>query len=146
MPENPDRKQKTGGNNVKEYLANKAAGFYLTAAAAVAALAGIFVYGTVMYKFTPVYVLLAAAVVVEVAAVVLRIKRLSEVIPVINAVLTASAAVWSAMVMVNQIGYVIASLDPVSTITSYIVYLAVAIAAMLINIVAAFMNQEKEMK
>lgn len=131
---------------MKEYLANKAAGFYLTAAAAVAALAGIFVYGTVMYKFTPVYVLLAAAVVVEVAAVVLRIKRLSEVIPVINAVLTASAAVWSAMVMVNQIGYVIASLDPVSTITSYIVYLAVAIAAMLINIVAAFMNQEKEMK
>lgn len=128
---------------MKKYLANKAAGFYLTAAAAVVALAGIIVYGSVMYRFTPVYVLLAAAVVVEIAAVILKNRAFGDVIPVINAVLTASAAVWSAMVMVNQIGYVIASLDPVSTITSYIVYVAVAVIAMLLNIIAAFMKQDK---
>lgn len=131
---------------MKEYLANKAVGFYLTAAAAVLALVGIFVYGTVMYKFTPVYILLAAAVVAEIVSVVMKKQVFCEVIPIINAVLTASAAVWSAMVMVNQIGYVIASLDPISTITTYIVYLAVAIVAMLFNIIAAFMNQEKEIK
>lgn len=131
---------------MKEYLANKAVGFYLTAAAAVLALAGIVVYGTVMYKFTPVYILLAAAVIAEIVSVVMKKQVFCEVIPIINAVLTASAAVWSAMVMVNQIGYVIASLDPISTITTYIVYLAVAIAAMLFNIIAAFMNQEKEIK
>lgn len=127
-------------------MANKAVGFYLTAAAAVLTLAGIVVYGTVMYKFTPVYILLAAAVVAEIVSVVMKKQVFCEVIPIINAVLTASAAVWSAMVMVNQIGYVIASLDPISTITTYIVYLAVAIAAMLFNIIAAFMNQEKEIK
>lgn len=127
-------------------MANKAVGFYLTAAAAVLALAGIVVYGTVMYKFTPVYILLAAAVVAEIVSVVMKKQVFCKVIPIINAVLTASAAVWSAMVMVNQIGYVIASLDPISTITTYIVYLAVAIAAMLFNIIAAFMNQEKEIK
>lgn len=127
-------------------MANKAVGFYLTAAAAVLALAGIVVYGTVMYKFTPVYILLAAAVIAEIVSVVMKKQVFCEVIPIINAVLTASAAVWSAMVMVNQIGYVIASLDPISTITTYIVYLAVAIAAMLFNIIAAFMNQEKEIK
>ncbi len=132
---------------MKKYLENKAAGFYLTAAAAVLSFAGIFVYMTVMYKFTPVYILLIAAAVLAAAGLVLACvkggKEALNWLPVLNAVLMAQAAVWSFFVMVNQIGYVIASLDPVSTITTFIFFVAVAAAAMILNIAAAFSGLEK---
>lgn len=132
---------------MKEYMANKAAGFYLTLAAAVLSLAGIFVYGTVMYRFTPVYFLLGAAAAIEVLlAVLLQMFGAGsavKLLPVLNVALTASAVVWSFYVMVNQIGYVVAALDPVSTITTFIVYVAIGVIALLLNIVSCFMKLEK---
>lgn len=131
---------------MKEYIAKKAKGFYLTAAATVLSLIGLIVYGSVMYKFTPVYILLAAAVILGLVVAILPKftgnNALIEFLVVINAVLMASATVWSFFVMVNQIGYVIASLDPISTITSFILYVAIAAVAMILNIAASFMKQE----
>lgn len=132
---------------MKKYLENKAAGFYLTAIAAILSIASIFVYMTVMYKFLPVYLMLVLAVVLAAAGLILAaIKGGNEILnwlPVVNAVLMASAAVWSFFVMVNQIGYVIASLDPVSTITTFIIFVVTAVLAMILNIAAAFSNLEK---
>lgn len=123
----------------------KAGGFYLTLAAAVLALAGVVLYGSVMYKMNAVYILLAAAIVLGVLAFVLTGKStVVSLIPVVNAALMASAAVWSANLMINQIGYVIAGLDGVDTIQSFIVFCAVAVAAMLLNIIASFLPMAKE--
>lgn len=123
-------------------------GFYFTAVAAVLALVGAVMYGSVMYKVTSVYVFLIAAVAVEIIAFVLSRMKMSipvyAALPVINAVLTASAAVWAVSLMVNQIGYVIAELDGPETITSFIYYEVVVIIAMLINIIAAFLPLKKE--
>lgn len=132
---------------MKQYLENKAVGFYLTAIAAILSFAGIFLYMTVMYKFTPVYILLAAAVVLALAGLAascfLGVKEIFNWLPVINAVAMASAAVWSFFVMVNQIGYVIALLDPVSTISTFIAFVALAVVTMILNIAAAFTGLEK---
>lgn len=123
----------------------KAGGFYLTLVAAVLAIVGVILYGSVMYKMNAVYILLAAAIVFGILAFILTGKTSAvNLIPVVNAVLMASAAVWSANLMVNQIGYVIAGLDGVDTIQSFIVFCVLAVIAMLLNIVASFMPMVKE--
>lgn len=123
----------------------KAGGFYLTIAAAVLAIVGAVLYGSVMYKMNEVYILLAAAIVLGVLAFVLTGKTaLVNLVPVVNAVLMASAAVWSANLMVNQIGYVIAGLDGIDTIQGFIVFCVIAVIGMLLNIIASFMPMAKE--
>lgn len=123
----------------------KAGGFYLTIAAAVLAIVGAVLYGSVMYKMNEVYILLAAAIVLGVLAFVLAGKTaLINLVPVVNAALMASAAVWSANLMVNQIGYVIAGLDGMDTIQGFIVFCVIAVVAMLLNIIASFMPMAKE--
>lgn len=123
----------------------KAGGFYLTIAAAVLAVVGAVLYGSVMYKMKEVYILLAAAIVLGILAFVLTGKTaLANVIPVVNAALMASAAVWSANLMINQIGYVIAGLDGVNTIQGFIVFCVIAVIGMLLNIIASFMPMAKE--
>lgn len=123
----------------------KAGGFYLTIVAAVLAIVGVILYGSVMYKMQTVYILLAAAIVLGVLAFVLTGRTsIANVIPVINAALMASAAVWSANLMINQIGYVIAGLDGMDTIQGFITFCAVAVVGMLLNIIASFMPMAKE--
>lgn len=123
----------------------KAGGFYLTIAAAVLAIVGAVLYGSVMYKMNEVYILLAVVIVLGVLAFVLAGKTaLVNIIPVVNAALMASAAVWSANLMVNQIGYVIAGLDGMDTIQGFIVFCVIAVVGMLLNIIASFMPMAKE--
>ncbi|MCD7917848.1 MAG: hypothetical protein LUF84_05290 [Clostridiales bacterium] len=124
-------------------FANKSGGFYLTALAAILTLVSLIVYNSVMYTYTLIYVLLVAALVLEVLPLFLNIPFLTGVAPVANAVLNGAAGMGSAVVMVNQIAYVVTGLDQMSTITSYIVFASVAIVAMLVNIVAAFLKWEK---
>ena len=62
----------------------------------------------------------------------------------LDAVLMASAAVWSANLMVNQIGYVISGLDGIDTIMSFIVFCALAVISMLLNIIASFLPMAKD--
>ena len=123
----------------------KAGGFYLTVTAAVLALVGVILYGSVMYRMNAVYILLAAAIVFGILVFVLTGRtELVNLIPVINAVLMASAAVWSANLMVNQIGYVISGLDGIDTIMSFIVFCALTVIAMLLNIIASFLPMAKD--
>ena len=118
----------------------KAMGYYLTIAAAVLAIVGALLYGSVMYKLTLVYCFLAAAIVLGVVTAVFAGKnKLVNIIPIINGALMASAAVWSASLMVNQIGYVVSGLDGVETIQSFIIFCVICVLGMLLNIVASFL-------
>lgn len=126
----------------------KSIGLYLTLVAGIIAILGVALYGRVMYIFKPVYIFLAIAIVLAALSFVLAgvNQTIAGFIPVINAALMASAGVWSASLMVNQIGYVIAGLDGTDTIESFIVFCGVAVVGMLVNIVASFLPMTKEAK
>lgn len=133
---------------MKEYMAKKSIGFYFSLIAAVISLVAVFLFGGVTYKDSIVYVFLIAAVVVEALVLVLSGMKgnlpLLDWAPIINAALMASAAVWGVSLMVNQIGYVIAGLDEMSTIMGLIYFEVAAVAGMLLNIIASFMRQGKQ--
>ena len=120
----------------------KSIGLYLTLVAGIIAIVEAIYYGKVMYTFQPVYYFLAGAIVLAVLSFVL--VGFNKVIPVVNAVLMASAAVWSASVMVNQIGYVVSGLDGIDTIMSFIIFCSIAVVGMILNIVASFLPVAKE--
>lgn len=126
----------------------KAKGFYLSMAGAVISLLCVFVYGMVMYRMTPVYLMLAAAVVLGIIGFLLYGKfgnrAVFALLPIINAALMASAAVWGVSLMVNQIGYVISGLDGMDTIMGLIYFEIAAVISMLLNIVASFLPMAKE--
>ncbi len=105
-------------------MKNRAFGFYLTLVACVLALIDI--------------------ILIEGCALVLNNKFLNDWLPVIQAALLGFTAARSFYVMVNQIGYVIAGLDTMDTIQPLIVFVAVALVAMLICILSAFLRQQKE--
>ena len=117
----------------------------LSILAAILAVVSIILYGKVMYKFQPVYFMLAGAAVVALVAFVLsgKLPKLSSYLPICVSALLASAAVWGSQLMVNQIGYVVAGLDGVETIMPWIIFLAVTIVAMVASIIAAFLPMTK---
>lgn len=133
---------------MKEYLAKKSIGFYISLIAAVLSLAAVFLFGGVTYRNSIVYVFLIAAIVLEVLVLILSGMKgnlpVFNCLPIINAILTASAAVWGVSLMVNQIGYVIAGLDEMSTLMGLVYYEAAAVAGMLLNIIASFLSQGKK--
>ena len=105
-------------------------------------------YMGVMYKKTLVYFLLIGATVLALVglAIATKVPKLSGYIPVAMAFLLAFAAVRGTELMVNQLGYVVAGLDGVDTIMSYIQFVAVTAAAMLISILASFTKMAKAKK
>lgn len=123
---------------------NRGIGFYLTLVACALALIDIFVYTSVMYKMTSVFVLLVAVIAVECAAFFLNNKILNEILPIVQGVLLGLAAAHSFYVMVNQIGYVIAALDTVDTITSFIAFVVIALAGTILCWVSGFLKQTNE--
>ena len=116
-------------------------GAYLTCCGAIIAAIAAILYRNVMYKYTPVYYFLIGAIVLSVVGFFLAtiIPICAGIIPIINAALMASAAVWAASLMVNQIGYVVAGLDGMDTIMAFIIFATVAVLGMIIYIISAFM-------
>lgn len=133
---------------MKDFLEKRSIGFYFTIVAAVLFIVDTVMYASVMYTNTIVYVMLAAAIIWEVLVIVLSGKfgnrEFFNWMPVIGAVLAAAAAVWGAELMVNQIGYVVAGLDEMSTIMSFIYYEAVMIVTLLVCIIGSFLKQTKD--
>ena len=102
-------------------------------------------YMGVMYRKTLVYGLLIGATVLAIVglAIATKLPKLSGYIPVIMAFLLAFAAVRGTELMVNQLGYVVAGLDGMDTIMSYIQFVSVTAVAMLISILASFTKMAK---
>lgn len=125
-------------------MKNRASGFYLTLVAAILALVGVIIYGRVMYTMPVVYGVLIAAIVVEVLAIVINKRVFNNFLPIIEGVLLGYGLAMSFFVMVNQIGYVIAGLDKIDTLYSFIAFAVIAGIGMLLNIVAGFLKQSKD--
>ena len=133
---------------MKDFMAKKSAGFYFTIVATILFIVGTVMYTSVMYTNTVVFVMLALAIIWEVLVIVLSGKFGDKAFfnwtPVIGAVLAAAAAVWGAELMVNQIGYVIAGLDEMGTIMSFIYYEVVMVVSLLVCIICSFLKQTKD--
>ncbi len=133
---------------MKDFMAKKSAGFYFTIVATILFIVGTVMYTSVMYTNTVVFVMLALAIIWEVLVIVLSGKFGDKAFfnwtPVIGAVLAAAAAVWGAELMVNQIGYVIAGLDEMGTIMSFIYYEVAMVVTLLVCIICSFLKQTKD--
>ena len=131
---------------MKDFMAKKSAGFYFTIVATILFIVGTVMYTSVMYTNTVVFVMLALAIIWEVLVIVLSGKFGDKAFfnwtPVIGAVLAAAAA--GAELMVNQIGYVIAGLDEMGTIMSFIYYEVVMVVTLLVCIICSFLKQTKD--
>ncbi|MGO5313861.1 hypothetical protein ACTQ1O_05555 [Bilifractor sp. LCP21S3_A7] len=125
-------------------MKNRAAGFYLTLAAAILAVASIIMYTRAMYKAPAVFVTLAAVVVIEAVTIILNRRGLNSWLPLVGAVLMGFAAGYSFKPMVNQIGYVIAGLDQIDTLIPFIIFAGIAIVGMLLYLIAGFLKQQKD--
>ena len=128
-------------------MKNKTIGFYMTFVAAILSIAACVLYGSVMYTLPVVYVFCAIAAVLTVVVIVCSAKKpakkVYEFLPVANAILMASAAVWGVNLMVNELGYVVAGLDSFDAILSFVIYEVVAVVSLILNIAASFMKQYK---
>ena len=119
----------------------KSIGVYLTLAGGIIAVIAVILYRSVMYKYQPVNYMLIGAIAASVLGFLIAsaVPALAGLAPVIGAALMASSVVWGASLMVNQIGYVIAGLDGVDTIMSFIIFATVALVGMVMYIIAAFL-------
>ena len=126
----------------------KSIGVILALLAGILAAVAAGLYMTVMYKMSQVYIFLLGATVLAIVAFAIstKVPKLSNYIPVIMAAMLAFAAVRGTELMVNQLGYVVAGLDGVETIMSYIQFVSVTAVAMLISIIASFTRMAKPAK
>lgn len=127
---------------MKAIFQNKTAGYYLTLLAAILSLVALFTYQAVLIKVSAPSVATAVAAVVFVVVTLLESKFNSTIllrlIAFVNAMLMAFALISGIGPMINQIGFVIAGLDPVSTITAVVAFAVLSGISMLLNIVASF--------
>ena len=119
----------------------KSIGVYLTLAGGIIAVIAVILYRSVMYKYQPVNYMLIGAIAASVLAFLIAsaVPALAGLAPVVGAALMASSVVWGASLMVNQIGYVVAGLDGMDTIMSFIIFATVSLAGMVMYIIAAFL-------
>ena len=121
--------------------AQKSTGTFLALAGGVLAVVALILYRNVMYTYQPVYYLLIGAIAAAVLCFLTAgaAPKIAGLFPIIGAALMASAAVWGASLMVNQIGYVVAGLDGIDTIMSFIIFAVLAVAGMIMFILASFL-------
>ena len=124
----------------------KAAGFYVVLVSAVLALVSVFLYSGAMITVSNTRIMLIISVIVAALALALA-GKLSPAITgwagPICAVLTGLGIFFSVNVMADPIGYVISGLYVFSDIQGYIIFMVVAIIAMILDIVAGFMTFTK---
>ena len=120
-------------------------GAYMSIVAGILAIVACVLYRTVMYQYQPVYFMLIGAAVLAVLGLLIgkAIPKLANYIPVVMVFLLFSAIVWGSMLMVNQIGNVVAGLDGIDTIMGFIIFATVSAVGVLMYIIAAFLPQAK---
>ncbi|MBQ3372473.1 MAG: hypothetical protein IJG40_04975 [Oscillospiraceae bacterium] len=117
-------------------------GAYMSIVAAILAVVACVLYRKVMYTYQPVYYMLIGAACLAVLGLLLAkaAPKFANYMPVVMTFLLFSAAVWGTMLMVNQLGYVVAGLDSMDTILSYFVFVGFTVAAGLVALIASFLR------
>ena len=133
---------------MKEYLANKTVGFYITVVATVLAIISLVLYTSTTSALGVVYGLICAAIVVEVLLIVL--SKVMGNKPVLNlassvcAVLLGYALVTSFNPQLDAIGYVVSGLYTFDQIRPFVIFAAFLAVTFLLYIIASFMDLGKQ--
>ena len=119
---------------------------YLIILAAILTAAACFLYRNVMYTEQYVLYMLIGAVALAVIGLLMAkgMTGVANYVPICVAFLLFSAAVWATKSMVNQLGYVVAGLEPMSTVMSFFIFAGLTVGAGLLAIVASFLKMGKE--
>ena len=119
---------------------------YLIILAAILTAVACFLYRNVMYTEQYVFYMLIGAVALAVIGLLLAkgLPGVANYAPIFVAFLIFSAAVWATKPMVSQLGYVVAGLEPMSTVVSFFIFAGFTVAAGLFAIVASFLKMGKE--
>ena len=118
---------------------------YLNLITGLLALAACLVYTQVMHQWQVVPMILAGVMLLTVLAVIGagKLPSIVSFVPVLMAPMMAAAGVCSAHTMMNQLGYVVAGLEGIHTIYTWIAFVALVGVGMLISIVASFLRPMK---
>lgn len=117
-------------------------GFYLGAVAAVLGIVSIVLNNGVPNSIGPVTMMLIAAVVIEVIFLVLPLatgaRPVYNLVSIVTSALFAAALTYSFGPQMNQLGNVVAGLDDPSSLQSFFLFVGVAAAGLLVDIVSSF--------
>lgn len=123
-------------------MKNKGFGFYTTIVSAILTIAALALYGKSFTTVQIVYVWLAAALAVEVigiiAAVIGKGGEWTNWVPVIGAAATMWGLLQGVDVMLDPCGYVVAGLYVFSDIQGWVIFMVVAVVAVIVNLIGGF--------
>jgi len=133
---------------MKNYLAKKTVGFYLSVIACVLALISVIMYGSIANQMAIVPPFIWAAIAVEVLMIVLTFavgnRNILNLSVVISAVLMAIALAQSFNSQLDALGYAYAGLYTMDQVMPFIRFAAVCAVSFLMFIVCSFMDLGKE--
>ena len=133
---------------MKDYLANKTIGFYISIVACVLAAVALVLYLFTTGALALVIGLLAAVICVEVLLIVLSKvignKPVLNLATSINAVLLGFAIVTSFNPQLDPIGYVVSGLYTFEQIQPFVNFVIVVAISFLLYLIASFMNLGKQ--
>ena len=133
---------------MKNYLAKKTFGFYLSVIACVLALVSVIMYGSIANQMAIVPPFIWGAVAVEVLMIVVSFaagnKNILNLSVVISAVLMAIALAQSFNSQLDALGYAYAGLYTMDQVMPFIRFAVVCAVSFLMFIVCAFMDLGRE--
>ena len=137
-----------GGSRMKEYLAKKTIGFYLTVIAAAAAVIGIINYSFASGAASSVLLLTAATVVVEILMIiglaVLKNRTILNLFPAVCAILMSAAVAFSFGSQVDGLAFLISGLYSFNDMKNFLLFAGFGVIAAVLYIVSSFMDMEKK--
>lgn len=135
--------------NIAEKIKGKAIGFYLSLGTSLLLLISLIIYLTLRNTISGVTLCLVFALICSLLPSILSLVIPNErvlLLEVPTAVLTTISVIWSLFSWIDQLGYVVAGLDPFSTVAGYIAFVIFGIIALILSIVTSFCSIEKEVK
>ena len=133
---------------MKDYLAKKTFGFYLSVIACALALISVIMYGTIANQMAIVPPFIWGAIAVEVLMIVISFaagnRNILNLSVVISAVLMAIALAQSFNSQLDALGYAYAGLYTMDQVMPFIRFAVVCAVSFLMFIVCAFMDLGRE--
>lgn len=133
---------------MKEYLAKKSVGFYLTVIAAVAAVIGVINYISASGATESVMILTAAAVIVEILMIiglaVLKSRFILNLFPATCAILMSAAVAFSFNTQVDGLGFLISGMYSFDDMKNFLLFAGFGVLAAVLYIISSFMDMEKK--
>ena len=133
---------------MKEYLAKKSVGFYLTVIAAIAAVIGVINYISASGATESVMILTAAAVIVEILMIiglaVLKSRFILNLFPAACAILMSAAVAFSFNTQVDGLGFLISGMYSFDDMKNFLLFAGFGMLAAVLYIISSFMDMEKK--